>query len=340
MATVAAAANVSIFTVSAVVNGTTPVSEERRLRVENAINAMGYKRNAVARSLKTGHTQTIGVVVGDITNPFFTDVVAVIQQQLHREGYAVMLCCNDLRAEMQAEHISLLRDRMVDGLILSPVGDDAQLQSALAGAKLPVVLLDRIIEGEQYDAVVLDNRAAVAEGMRYLLGLGHRRIGFVSGPPTSYTGRERLAGYEASLIEAGIEIEADLIEVGGFRADEAYNAVVRLLARPMLPTALFAANNLMLIGTMRALRDFGLNCPADISVLGFDDFLWAEAFTPQLTTVAQPVRELGVEAARLLIEQLTSKVPRPPQKVVLRGELKVRTSCRPVAALQSARIGG
>jgi LacI family transcriptional regulator len=172
MAAVAAEAKVSVFTVSAVLNGTPFVGEERRLRVERAIEAIGYKRNAVARSLKTGRTMTIGVVVGDITNPFYTDVVAVVQHELHRAGYAVMLCCNDRSAELQAEHISLLRDRMVDGLIISPVGEDEGIQRALHGARIPVVLVDRILDGHQYDAVVLDNRSAVAEAMQYLFGLG------------------------------------------------------------------------------------------------------------------------------------------------------------------------
>lgn len=333
MAAVADKAKVSIFTVSAVVNGTALVSEERRLRVEQAIQAIGYKRNAVARSLKTGRTLTIGVVVGDITNPFYTDVVAVIQQELHRAGYAVMLCCNDRSAELQAEHISLLRDRMVDGLIISPVGEDEELQAALHGATIPVVLVDRILEGKQYDAVVLDNRSAVLEVMEYLLSLGHRRIGFISGHPNSYTGRERLAAYRASLKQARIRYEPHLCQPGGFRAEEAYNAALRLLTAADPPTALFPANNLMMIGAMRAVRDVGLSCPDDISVVGFDDFPWAEAFTPQLTTIAQPVRQIGEESVRLLLERLVGKTTRtPPRRLMLRGELKVRTSCRQVAA--------
>lgn len=337
MAAVAEKAGVSIFTVSAVVNGTAQVSEERRLRVEKAIEAIGYKHNAVARSLKTGRTLTIGVVVGDITNPFYTDVVAVIQQELHRSGYAVMLCCNDRSAELQAEHISLLRNRMVDGLIISPVGNDEQLQAALKGARIPVVLVDRTLRDDLYDAVVLDNRAAVTEAMQYLLSLGHRRIGFISGHPASYTGRERLEGYRASLKAAGIPVEDELCQLGGFRAEEAYTSALRLLTGPNPPTAIFPANNLMMIGTMKAVRDLGLNCPDDISVVGFDDFPWAEAFIPQLTTIAQPVRQFGEESVRLLIGRLAEKTKRmPPRHVVLRGELKVRTSCQALPQRKAA----
>jgi LacI family transcriptional regulator len=329
MAAVAAEAKVSIFTVSAVLNGTAQVSEERRLRVEKAIESTGYKRNSVARSLKTGRTMTIGVIVGDITNPFYTDMVAVIQPALHRAGYAVMLCCDDVE-RMQAEHIALLRDRMVDGLIISPVGEDAPLQAALRGIQIPVVLVDRMIGGTHYDTVVLDNRAAVSEAMQYLLSLGHRRIGIIAGEPDTYTGRERVEGYTAALERAGARVDRELIQLGGWRVEEAYNAALRLLTMRNRPTALFAANNHMAIGTMKAVRDLGLNCPEEVSVIGLDDFPWAEAFTPQLTTIAQPVRQFGEVSARLLLQRLNGSARKGQSAVVLKGELRVRTSCRPV----------
>ena len=336
MAAVAEAANVSVFTVSAVVNGTSVVSAERRLRVERAIKAIGYKRNTIARSLKTGTTMTIGVILGDITNPFYTDIVATIQEVLHRAGYAVMLCCNDLNVQMQAEQVALLRDRMVDGLIISPVGNDAELQAALRGSDIPIVLVDRVLNGHQHDAVVLDNRDAVGAAMRYLLSLGHRRVGFISGMLTSFTGRERLAGYEAALKGAGIKLEQSLIEVGNYRPDEAYNATLRLMTGPNPPSALLASNNQMMISVMKAIRDLGLSCPDDVSVIGIDDFPWAEAFTPQLTTVAQPVHSFGEESAHLLLERLTGKKGKTPRHIILKGELKVRGSCRPTARPSSA----
>src|SRR5690606_15341153 len=140
MVAVAAAAKVSIFTVSAVLNGTSVVSDELRLRVEAAIRSTGYKRNAVARSLKTGRTQTVGVVIGDITNPYYTDVVASIQQVLYSAGYGVMLCCNDRNVTLQTDHIAVLHHRMVDGLIIAPTGDDEHLRTALEQTHLPVVL--------------------------------------------------------------------------------------------------------------------------------------------------------------------------------------------------------
>ena len=162
MVQVAEAANVSIFTVSAVVNGTATVSDELRDRTEQAIRQIGYKRNGIARSLKTGKTKTVGLSVGDITNPFYTDVVSIIQRVLHKAGYAVMLCCNDRSVTLQEEQIALMRDRMVDGLIISPTGNDEELRKVVAETDVPVVLIDRVLEGVDCDLVVLDNSAAVA----------------------------------------------------------------------------------------------------------------------------------------------------------------------------------
>ncbi len=335
MVAVAEAAKVSIFTVSAVLNGTSVVSDELRERVEAAIKATGYKRNAVARSLKTGRTQTVGVVIGDITNPFYTDVVAAVQQVLYRAGYGVMLCCNDRNVTLQQDHIAVLRDRQVDGLIISPTGDDEQLRLALDQTHLPVVLIDRIIEGLNADAVIIDNRSAVQGAMRYLISLGHRRIGFVSGMFESFTGRERLAGYYEALEESGIVREAELVQLGNFRIDEAYNATLRLMNAANPPTAIFSSNNQMVIGVMKALSHLKLSCPEDVSVAGLDDFPWADAFSPQLTTVAQPVRAIGEQAAHLLLERLDGRAKGKSRKVVLSGELKIRESCRRVPAVRN-----
>src|SRR4051812_22011079 len=189
---VAEAARVSVATVSAVINGTASVSPELTLRIEQAIRDIGYKRNAIARSLRLGTTRTIGLVVADITNPFFTDVVSVIQDVLHRAGYAVMLCCTDEDPSMQEEQIALLLNRMVDGLIIAPAGDDDNLRRLVTGASVPVVLIDRLCHDLEADAVVLDNHHAVETATNYVINLGHRSIGYISGSLDTSTGRDRL----------------------------------------------------------------------------------------------------------------------------------------------------
>jgi LacI family transcriptional regulator, galactose operon repressor len=328
MLDVAKAARVSVATVSAVVNQSGIVSPRLTARIEEAIRTIGYKRNAIARSLKMGTTRTIGLMVADITNPFFTDVVAVIQQVLLKAGYAVMLCCNDEDVETQDNHIRLLLDRMVDGLIIAPAGNDTHLKGILAGTNVPAVLIDRICDGLEADAVVLDNARAAREATSYLLQLGHRRIGYISGSLDTSTGRERLAGYRQALDAAGVA-PTSLIRHGNFREADAYRAATELLTLPDRPTALFSANNLMVIGVMKAIRDLALSCPDDVSVACFDDFPWSDVFHPQLTTIAQPVREIGEQAATLVLDRLAGAVDEAPRRIVLQGKLILRESCRP-----------
>jgi len=332
MVEVARVADVSVFTVSAVINGTTAVSDGLRERVNAAIAETGYKRNTLARSLKTGRSMTIGLTIGDITNPFYTDVAASIQKTLHDAGYAVMLCCNDGNANLQDEQVALLRDRMVDGLIMSPIGDDDELRTALENVGVPTVLVDRTLEGFDCDSVLLDNQSAVEDAISYLISLGHKRIGFVSGTFDSYTGRERLAGYRKALEAAGLPFQENLVELGKFRVDDAYNATLRLMNARMPPTAVFSSNNQMVIGVMKALRDLGLDCPEEVSVAGLDDFPWADAFKPQLTTVAQPVEAFGRHASQMLLDRIDGDEKGPPRHLILKGELRIRKSCRHVTA--------
>jgi LacI family transcriptional regulator len=328
MVQVAELAEVSIFTVSAVVNGTSPVSDVLRARVEAAIRQSGYRPSALARSLRTGQTHTVGLSIGDITNPFYTDVVARVQRDLHAAGYAVMLCCNDRDVTLQDEQIALMRARQVDGLIVSPTGEDARLKKALADLGAPVVLIDRVLPGFDCDAVVLDNRAAMGEAVAHLTALGHRRIGLVAGIPESFTGRERLAGYRDALARAGLPQDPDLVQVGSFRSAEALAAAERLMALAEPPTALIAANNLSAIGTMKGLSGLGLTCPGDVSLVAIDDFPWADVFEPKLTAVAQPVEAFGAEAARMLVERMQGRVPGRGRTIVLRGTLHARSSSR------------
>jgi LacI family transcriptional regulator len=324
--------------VSAFLNGTSNVSPELTQRIEAAIAEIGYERNAAARSLKTGATHTVGLMVADIRNPFFTDVVFAIQAVLNRAGFAVMLCSSDEDTATQDGQVKLLLERMVDGLIISPVGEDEVMRRLVRATRKPVVLIDRTIEGLGVDAVVLDNVSAVADAIEYLVALGHRRIGFLSGTPVSTTGHDRLEGYRAALDAAGMAFDPDLVRSGSFRESDGYRAAMELMTLPARPTALFSSNNLMVIGAMRAIHDLGLTCPRDVSVASMDDFAWADVFAPRLTTVAQPVEAIGEQAARLLLDRLAGRQPAEPKVLTLRGRLIVRESCAPlaVAAAQPA----
>jgi LacI family transcriptional regulator len=328
---VAEAARVSIATVSALINGTATVSPELTARIEKAIRDICYKRNAIARSLKLGKTRTIGVTVPHITNPFFTDVVSVIQQAFDRAGYAVMLFCTDEHLHNQDDQIRLLLDRMVDGLIVARVGDGAILKEIVDAGNVPVVMLDRVLDGVDTDAVVLDNQRAVFDAITYLIHLGHRRIGYISGSFDISPMHERMAGYREAMQASGLPAEEELIRFANFHETDGYNATMQLLSLHERPSAIFSANNPMVIGTMKAIRDIGLSCPEDISVACFDDFPWSDVFRPQLTTVAQPVKAIGEQAAHLLLDRLSGNREAPPRRLVLQGRLMIRNSCRPNA---------
>ncbi len=338
MIDVAEAAGVSIATVSAFLNGTSNVSPDLTQRIGAAIRDIGYQRNAVARSLKIGMTRTIGLMVADIRNPFFTDVVAAIQQVLNKAGYGVMLCSNDEDTAKQDLQIKLLLDRMVDGLIIAPAGEDEIMKRLVTSTRKPVVLIDRICDGLDIDAVVLDNMRGVFDATNYLLALGHRRIGYISGPSYTSTGRDRLAGYRKALADGTVALSPDLIREGNFREADGYRAAMQLLTLSHRPSAIFSANNLMVIGAMRAIRDMGLSCPDDISVACMDDFPWADMFSPRLTTIAQPVEAIGEQAANLLLDRLAGRAPDHSRQIVLQGRLTIRGSCASTSVAHPLRF--
>jgi LacI family transcriptional regulator len=328
MVDVAKAAGVSIATVSAAVNGSAPVSAELKGRIEKAIRRVGYKANPFARSLKTGTTSTIGLMVADITNPFFTTVVHAIQDIAHRESYSVMLCSSDEDPAKEQTHLRLLSDRRVDGLIVASAGETPELRALVEDRRTPVVLIDRQLPGLETDAVVVDNVQATRDAVGHLIAVGHRRIGLITGRRSLSTGRERYQGYRQALAEAGVRHDAELVVSANFGDAGGYRAATKLLSLAKRPTAIFASNNLSGLGLVRAIHDAGLRFPDDVAVACFDDFEWAEVFQPRLTTIAQPMQAIGQQAMLLLLERLRDPVARalPPRLVRLKAELRVRDS--------------
>ena len=329
---VARLAGVSTATVSATLNKTSFVSPGLQERVEHAVRTLGYAPSAVARSLKTGVTKLLGLIIADVMNPFFTELVHVIGESAQERGYRLILCHSDQDVEKELDFLRVLRAQRVDGIILAPSGTAADYRRAdLRHYAIPIVLLDRDVPIFDTDAVVLDNRAAVHEAIDHILACGHRRIAIIAGPAMISTGAERVAGYRTALAAAGIEPDPAYIRHGTFRQDEAYAAVSELMRLPSPPTALFIANNQMAIGAMRAIDDMGLACPRDVSVVGMDDLRWMTAFRPRLTVVRQPVREMGLTALQLMLDRLAAKgAAIEPRRVVLRSNLVIRESCRPV----------
>jgi DNA-binding LacI/PurR family transcriptional regulator len=295
-------------------------------RIAAAMTELGYRPSAVARWLKSGKTSTIGLVVPDVTNPFFAAVVKGVESVAQAAGYTVVLCNTDESPDREHEVLPTMADR-VDGLLLAPARDDAETAESMAALGIPVILVDRTLpDPGRADAVLVDNAAGAAAAAEHLLGLGHRRIGLISGPIDTTPGGERHDGFLAACdADDDRDVEV-LVEHGDFREGGGYQAAMKLFGRSAPPTAVFAANNLMTVGLLRALHDLGLRIPADVSVVGFDDHLLADLLDPPLTVVDRPTENQGAVAARMLLARLIEGAERPGRTVRLETRLVVRSS--------------
>ncbi|VTU31845.1 LacI family DNA-binding transcriptional regulator [Variovorax sp. RA8] len=326
---VARLAEVSVATVSNVLNESRPVAAATRARVLKAVAALGYTPHAAARSMRGRGSGLIGLIVADITNPFFTSLVHAVERAANDGGYAVLLCNSDEDPAREQQHLQLLRAQRVDGVILAATGHASHERAAALGQlQVPVVLVDRGSAEFGRDAVMLDNRRAGLEAVRHIIGFGHRRIAMLSGPAAVSTAAERLAGYREALLEGGLAYDERWVRDAGYREERAYDAACEMLRARERPTAVFAANDLIAIGLMRAIADLGLRCPEDVSVVSIDDFAWANAFRPRMTTVAQPVAAMGESAVRMLLSRIDrSAAALPPRTEIMAPMLVVRDSC-------------
>jgi LacI family transcriptional regulator len=323
---VSALAGVSVSTVSHVINNTRAVSEETRARVLEAIRETGYTPNSLARSLKVAETRTIGIAVGDLLNPYFTDVIFALETRAREAGFTILLSDHGDDPEREIGALRVLAERRVDGIVLAPASNrDRSALDYLDRRNIPFVQIDRIVD-PNCDYVVARNKSATRRLVRHLAELGHRRIAMLTGQTGLSTSVERVDGFKAGMREASLEIDERLIVSGLSRMRPAEAAMLVLMREPRPPTAIVAGNNLMALGAMRALRELKLSVPGDVALVSFDDFDWADLFSPRLTTVAQPCREIGEQAVELLLERI--RLPsRPASGVRLPTRLQHRDSC-------------
>lgn len=325
MADVARVAGVSTATVSHVINGTRTVREATRLAVEAAIAETGYSPNTLARSLATGGTRSIAVVMSAISNPYFGQVLQGIESEAVRQGYTLLLADPRDDPEHELTVVRSMRERRVDGVILAPSAEPNRALKYLDSQRVPVVLADRLGD-ERYDQVGPDNADPTARLVDHLAELGHSRIAMVSGLSGLTTTEERLSGYRDGLARNGIGFDGRLVAEGASASDRAARATAGLLAGLDAPTAVIAANNSMTIGAMQAISEAGLRVPDDVALVGFDDFPWADWFSPRLTVIAQPSAEIGTTAARLLLRRIADP-DSSPQTHRLESSLIHRNSC-------------
>lgn len=317
---VAKQAGVSTASVSRVISGLPGVSEATRARVDAAVQALGYRPDLAARRLRSGRTDTLGLIVSDLRNPFFTEIGHAVEELAYQNRMRVFLCNADEDPEKEAFYLAMMRDENVSGVILSPT---LALLKHLhpADYPFPLVLVDRCERDTQADAVVLDNFEAGYRLTEHLIAQGYQRIAFLYGS-TGSTGPQRHQGYLAAMSAAGLTPRAESIAP---RSENSLALAQRLLQSASPPDALVASSGLVLQGIVEAVKAAGVPVPGGCAVAGFDDLPWTRLVTPDITVIRQPTQEIGQTAIKLLLERV-AQPERAVRRVVLRGELLVRGS--------------
>lgn len=322
---VANEANVSVATVSHVINETRYVSPELTKRVDAAMEKLNYQRNTVARGLKTQATHTLGLILSDISNPFFSSLMRGTENVAAGKGYSIIVSNTDETLEKEELYIDVLRQRQIDGLIIAPTGSSDDKIKKLNEENIPFVFIDRKMPNIPAPSVLSKNMQGAKTATEHLIQEGHSKIGLVGGLHSVTTTQEREEGYKKSLKEHSIPVDESIIVYGGSQVQGGFKAVNKLLQLNQPPTAIFSTNNLMTIGAMKSIRQKGLRCPEDVALVGFDDFECASSFEPTLTTVAQDPYQIGKKAAEVLFDSLANKET-ITEEFRIPTELKVRNS--------------
>jgi len=320
---VARRARVSTYTVSSVLNGTAYVSPELTKRVRDAVRELDYTINDLARGLQTRKTWTIGMLIPDIASPFYAKVVRGAEDMLKESAYSVLLGSTYDSPVEQSRYLAVFRSKQVDGLILfiSP-GDDREVR-ALVAAKKPLVFVGRTPRGLQADTVSADNRRGTQLAVGHLISKGHKCIALITGHADLSTSAARVSGWKRALRQAGLSGRREYVGEGDWTAESGDRLMQGFLKLDECPTAVFAANFLMMTGVLRALKEAKLRCPEDVEVMSSDDSEWLDVFRPRISTVAQPSYGMGVKAAELLLKRMRTPNRRFEQ-IVLKPELRLR----------------
>ncbi|AHF68043.1 MULTISPECIES: LacI family DNA-binding transcriptional regulator [Pseudomonas] len=325
---VAALAGISYTTVSHVLNKTRPVSDPVRIKVEAAIAQLDYVPSAVARSLKAKTTSTIGLLIPNGINPYFAELARGIEDHCERNGFCVILCNSDDNPEKQRNYLRVLLEKRVDGLIVSSVGGDVSIAGGLAEVRTPLVIVDRELEGIDADMVRIDHEHGAYLATRHLLDLGHRDIACIGGPDNTVVADMRFVGYRRAMQEAGIEVLPEWTIHSDFTSSAGHEAAVGLLAGHR-PTAIFAGNDVIAIGVLRAAAERNIPVPRELSVIGFDDIQMSRYVYPALTTVGQSIMQLGETAAEMLLSRIVGASTELPGRRLVTPSVVVRESTAP-----------
>ena len=318
----------ALSTISKYMNGGN-VRRENREKIEAAVRKLNYRPNQMARALITRKTKTVAFVINVVSTPFSGWMLKYAGEFLRRQGYSLMICDSNNTPELEAENIRFCLDKKVDGILLLPVGmDSAPLQPAL-NAGVPVVLVDREIDTDICDCITIDNAQAAGRGVSCLIGCGHRRIAVIHS--MEYTGYQRFLGYRQAMEAAGLPIPPEYVRSGQTHSTElGYTSMKQLLALPQPPTAVLMTNYEVGLGAVMALNEHRVECPKDISLVGFDELVQTLVMKPEMTVLSQPMEQMCQEAVRLLLKRIDEDEKAPPCRISMYASLKQGQSVRSI----------
>jgi len=325
---VAEVAEVSIATVSRVLNKSTKVRAETVDKVVKAAKKLNYHPDRVARRMRVQSSDSLvlGLIITDVGNPFFSELARGVEDVGYKHNQAVIMCNTDENPEKEKFYINSMLSEKVSGLIIAPSAGNTDYLKELTTQDVPIVCVDRYPEGLNIDTVTIDNEMGAYHAVKRLTDLNHTRIGIINGIKGLSTTKERYMGYQRALKEANLSLQSDLVTYGNYKESGGRNAMRKLLALDEPPTAVFSTNNLMTLGCFEEMHEQDINIPDDIAIIGFDDMPWSVALNPPLTAIRQPGYELGLNAGKLLFKRLKNPDCNP-MNMVLTPELIIRKSC-------------
>jgi LacI family transcriptional regulator len=334
---VAKAAKVSAATVSRHLNKSIVLPLATARRIEKACARLAYRPNALAKRLSLGASQIIGLLAPEIANPFFAALAAAAEAEARRQGYSLLIMSSGGDASVECEHIDRLGSRDIDGLIvLTSSADDGRVRDRIDG-RSNVVLVDEDVPGASVSRIFVENEQGAYEATRHLIQQGHRAIAHVGGPQDLFSTRERHAGFARAMADAGLSPLESWVKFGGYDSAAGLAATLDLLSQPQRPTALFAGSDYFAIGVLQGLRRLGLEAPAALSIVGFDDMPFAELLHPPLTTVRQPIAEMGRLGVQTLLRRMRGEMP-DPGETRLPTQLVLRASVARLGAAENATV--
>jgi LacI family transcriptional regulator len=324
---VAKLAGVSTATVSNVINNTKYVSDEVKKQVYKAMSELNYVPNSLAKSLRVRESHLIGLMISDISNPFFSLVVRGIEDALAQEGYNVLLCNTDSNIDKEREYLKVLQGKRIDGIIVSSSGNSEEYFKEMWEIDLPLVFLNRCPKPLISDSISTNNFEGALLATEHLIQHNYRKIGIITGPQNISTGRDRFKGFKQAIRQHDLTLHDHFIKYGLFTMESGYELMKELMSDSSRPEAVLVSNNLMTLGAYQYIQESGIRIPEDLAIIGFDDPEWAAIAHPPLTSVRQPAYEQGAEAARLIIKKINNTAADKPQEIYFSPSLIIRKSC-------------